>query len=321
MEAPLYLLLDSSIFAGYYAPQTLNQSGQSAGLRIENIIESVRKGCSPHLKLLVPEICVAEAQTVLSKHANPKWKGKKKSDDPQSIHAKTYRTIVKKMRDDLHGGRLIESIPLQRYHVLAKHFITPIDHRLHLKQENGSGRVNELGGTDQLICGMAIWLARTFGSNRLVVLTVDYRQYKVLEKARRITESQARAYGLLDIADDIGCAWSANMYPQVVHLAKATDANLRKLLGSWPLATLKKKSRISQRDVMEADIDLLVTRYRAVGIARDRLPYTPQMENLTRQFNEATGHRLNEGEVWKLLIARLKQGDGKVTESAKKKDP
>lgn len=313
MEPLLYLLLDANVFSGYYAPQTLTKSGESAGPRIENIIESVRKDCSPELKLLVPEICVAEAQTVLSKHANPKWKGKKKCEDPQSIHGKTYKTIVKKMRADLHGGSLIESIPLQRYHVLAKHFITPIDHCLHIKKEDGTGRVNELGGTD-LICGMAIWLGRIFGSERLVILTVDYRLTKVMDRARRINEKQAKRFGLLDVARDIGCGWSSDMYPRVVHLAKATEPSLRKLFGSWPLSTAKKKTRVTARDVTEADIDLLLTRYRAIGIGRDRLPYTPQMTNLTRQFNEATGHSYTEAAVWTLLIGRLKRGSGSVKE-------
>lgn len=69
-----FLLLDANILTGFYAPETLSKHAAGAGPRIRTIIDSVRKGCTTDLRLLVPEICVAEAQTVLSKHANPKWK-------------------------------------------------------------------------------------------------------------------------------------------------------------------------------------------------------------------------------------------------------
>jgi hypothetical protein len=256
---------------------------------------------------------VAETQTVLSKHANPKWKGREsKKDDRQAIHLKAYKGIVKKMRDDLHGGHIIESIPLQRYHVLAKHFITPIDHRLHIKKEDGTGHTNELGGTDQLVCGMAIWLARLFGSNRIAVLTVDYRLNKVLDRARKITDIQARNWGLLDRAEDIGCQWNREIYPLSFHLAKASEESLRKFFGTWPLPVKTKKPNKASRQVRKSEIDQLVDLYKAMGIGRDRLPYSTHMSSLTKQFNAATGHSLEEAEVWRILVDRLKRGGGKV---------
>ena len=126
---------------------------------------------------------------------NPNWKGKTKKEDSQSIHGKKYKTIVKQLRADLHGGRLIESIPLQRYHVLAKHLITPIDHHLHLKHQDGKSVVKELGGTDQLICGMAVWLAKLLGRDKLIVVTTDYRLMKVMDKARKVTQKQGADLG------------------------------------------------------------------------------------------------------------------------------
>lgn len=310
-DPSLYVLLDANIFAGYYAPQTLTKTTRPAGQRIENIIESVRNGCSRHVKLLAPEICVAEAQTVLSKHANPKWKGpKKKKDDPQSIHGRSYKTIVRDMRADLHGGHLIESVPLQRYHVLAKHLITPIDHRLHLRKQDGSGYVKELGGTDQLICGMAICLTRLLGQRRLVLLTTDYRLEKVMAKARKVKERQARAWGIIDVSKDIGFEWHSGIYPRTVHLSRASEELLRGLFGSWPLPLRVATSSGRRRTVTEREVELLVERYRAIGHGRDRLPYSPEMKSLTSQFNNATGHTLSEGVIWRVLIHRLKRGQG-----------
>lgn len=310
----VYLLLDANVLAGYYAPQTFSKWAKPAEEPIKVIIDSVRSGCSQHIRLLTPEVCVAEAQTVLSKHANPYWKGPgTKAKNPKAIHGRRYTTITEKMRTDLHGGRLIESIPLQRYHVLAKHLITPIDHRTRLIRADGSPEQKELGGTDQLICGMAIWLHRLFGAERLVLVTADRRMAKVMQKARKTKDAQAAALGLKQTAAErIGFDWLASIYPPALHLPKATDTDLRNLLGSWPLPTRKRKPRKQDRRPTKKEVEELIELYRAMGIGRDRMPYTSHMKRLTKQFNDVTGHTMSEGEVWEVLIGRLKQGQGKI---------
>lgn len=315
MSAPeKYVLLDANLLAGYYAPQTFNKYSQTAEDKIINLVDAVRAGCAPHIRLLAPEICVSEAQTVLSKHANSKWKGRKsKSGDAEAIHGKSYKTIVKKMRDDLHGGSVIESIPLARYHVLAKHLITPVDHNLHLKQRDGKKPVKEMGGTDQLICGMAIWLTRLLGQDRLYVFTADYRMHKVLEKAHKVTPKQADSWGITEVAkNSIGFEWSSAFFPREVYLPQATDKQLRDIFGAWPLPTRKRKAMQHAKGVTEQHVEKLLELYKAIGVGRDRLPYSSKMKLLTRQFNESTGHSLPEAEVWYHLITRLKKGGGKV---------
>ena len=64
---------------------------------------------------------------------------------------RNYKNIGKKMREDLHGGKVIESIPLARF----------------------------------------------LGQERLYLFTADYRMYKVLEKARKITLRQAESWASL----------------------------------------------------------------------------------------------------------------------------
>ncbi|HEX8875276.1 MAG TPA: hypothetical protein VF777_00900 [Phycisphaerales bacterium] len=314
MTTPLiYLLLDANLLAGYYAPETFNKTSKPAGERIQCIVDSVRNGGSPWLRLLAPEVCVAEAQTVLSKHANPKWKGTTaKGEDPQAIHGKKYKRIAEAMFNDLHGGRLIESIPLQRYHVLAKHLITPIDHRLHFPKPDG-GRTNEMGGTDQLVCGMAVWLSRFLGPDRLLVLTADYRMYKVLDKARRMSGSKIEAWGVEEVAETkIGFKWVPGLFPKAIHLPNAKEGELRKALGAWPLPTRVRKASASDRPPNRRQVTKLLDLYKNMGIGRDRLPYTPDMTKLVAQFSAAVGRSFTEAQVWSALVDRLKHGDGKV---------
>jgi hypothetical protein len=314
MTSPLtYLLLDANLLAGYYAPETFNGRSKPAGDRIKCIVDSVRKGAAPWLRLLAPEVCVAEAQTVLSKHANPKWKGTiTKGADPQAIHGKKYKRIAGAMFADLHGGRLIESIPLQRYHVLAKHLVTPIDHRLHFPKPDG-GRVNEMGGTDQLVCGMAVWLSRFLGPERLIVLTADYRMYKVLDKARKLKDSKIEAWGIKEVAEQkIGLQWVPHLFPPVIHLPTASESTLRTLLSAWPLPTRVRKTSASDRPPNSRQVAKLLDLYKNMGIGRDRLPYTPNMTKLIAQFNAATGRAFSEKQVWPVLVDRLKHGGGKV---------
>jgi hypothetical protein len=315
MSIERYLLLDANLLAGYYAPQTLTcQNAAETRERIAAIVESVRKGCSPHLRLLVPEICVAETQTVLSKHANPKWKGAKlKKDDPQSIHGKSYSALQKRMTGDLHSGSLIESIPLQRYHVLSKHLITPIDHHTHIKPGHKGQRPRELGGTDQLICGMAFWLHRFLGTGRLVVITADYRMAKVLEKARKLKVGQIENWGIQDAADRaFGFAVAGGDFPPVMYLPTTKDAHLRMWLGSWPMPMKKVQPAGAGLPPTKKHIATLLGLYQAMGINRDRLPYTKDIKRLTQQFNDATGRQFTEHDLWPVLVGRLKQGGGAI---------
>lgn len=311
MNDPLetYLLLDACVLAGYYAPQTLNNRYPVAAERTKILIDSVKKGCSPHIKLIAPEVCVAEAQTVLSKHARPGWHNKLKRDNKQAIHGKTYAKCMKDMRYDLNGGRHIESIPLQRYHVLARHLVTAVDHNLHLRQKNNTTHVNAMGGMDQLITGVGVWLNRFLGEGRLHVVTTDYRIFKVLEKCRKLKPTEVKKYGLHAEAEGIGIDWVQSLYPEPIHLEKVTDKHLATLLGAWPLPTkVSKRNPGGRQIVSKKDLDTLIALYQALRIGRDKLPYSETMQRLVADFNRATGHNKSEAEIWKLLLRRLKQG-------------
>jgi hypothetical protein len=307
-ESPArYMLLDSCLLAGYYAPKTLEDRYPKAAERIRILVDSVRNGGSPHVRLLTPEVCVSEAQTVLSKHANSGWSRKRKT-----IHGKSFKSLRTKMREDLHGGNLIESIPLQRYHVLAKHFVSAIDHSLHLRQRDSTQPVAPLSGMDQLIAGVSVWLCRFLGQSRLILVSTDYRLVKVLEKCRKLKREKAEKLGLYDIAKDIGIQWSPSLYPEPIHLGTASDRTLQRVLGSWPLSTKPVRQPVSKpkRVPTESHINRLVELSRALGVGRDRLPYSDEMTTLTTTFNRETGYAFSERDIWNTLLIRLKKGIG-----------
>ena len=316
MAPSLYILLDTCLLAGYYAPQTLLKHRKAAD-RITILINSVKNQASPHLRLLSPEICVAETQTVLSKYAYAGWHRESKSKKPESIHGKTYKTLKKEMREDFHGGRCIESIPLQRYHVLAKHLVAAVDHTFHQKRRNGKDPVNPLGGVDQLIAGTAVWLSRFLGEGRLILVSTDQRLVAVMNRCRKLKLERAQKLGFCDVCDEIGIVWSQSLYPEAVHLETVSDKHLQTLFGAWPLPTTKSRrsTRLSE-GIDDAELGVLVDLYQRLGIGRDRLPYSEYMTSLQAMFERATGKRVHEAVLWKRLLGQLKKGSSAIPPAA-----
>jgi len=312
METPArYVLLDANVIAGYYFPQTL-QNCPVAAKRIKMIIDSVKNGNCHGIKLLAGNICIAEAFTVMSKRAITGWEKRPKKEIKGSIDLRTYRKKRQEFADDVHHSKVIEAIELQRYHVLAKHFISPVDHNTVLR-DRSRNPLRELGGTDQLIGGMGIWLSRLLGKDRFTILTADYRLGKILKIAKRLTPKRAKKLGLYEVAKEIEMKWwSPDVYPNVIDVERDRDKTLREFFGIWPLL-IKKERPIRKRKVTSKDVESLLKLYRAIGVTRDKLPYTYHMSQLRNNFTKATGIAFSEGEIWNLLVSRLKKGGGKLT--------
>ena len=305
-----YVLLDANVIAGYYFPQTLKY--KIAAERIKTIIDSVKKVNSQNIKLLAPDICIAETFTVMSKYANTIWKNKPKKKIKESIHKKTYNSRREHFKKDIHNGKVIEVVDIHRYHILTKHFVSPVDHITpSLQKGEIKNTINELVGMDQLIAGMSIWLSMLFGRERIILLTSDYRLAYILRKGRNVTTKQAKDWGFLEISQELDMEWSQDIYPNVIDLANDEEKVLRKYFGAWPLLTKAAKLRKTKR-VTKKNIEKLIELYRSINIPRDRLPYTKEMDRLTKIFSTATGVVLSNAEVWALLMSRLKEGSGKL---------
>ena len=305
-----YVLLDGNIIAGYYFPQTLTH--KIAIERITTIIDSVRNGDFHRIKLLAPNICIAEAFTVMSKHAYTAWRGKPKKGFQTSIHLKSYKKGRDRFIEDIHKTKLIETVDLHRYHVISRHYISPVDHNTRILKKNASSKpIRELGASDQLIGGMGIWLSRLFGCDRFALLTADYRLAKVLRKGRRITEIQARKWKLYETDEESGIVWSPEIYPNVIDLQNDKAKILRDFFGMWPLITKAAKYK-KQKRVTSKYLKKLVELYKAMNIPRDRLPYTDRMDELRAAFCHSTGINFSNAEVWEHLLSQLKKGGGRL---------
>lgn len=232
-----YLFIDSNLLAAIYAPTTLDGGGPAAK-RIGAIVGAVEAGSMPGLRLLTATLCVGEAFTVLSKRTFTGWrrKGNRREGD---LNVGEYDRAYAALHSAIHHARVIESLDLNRYHVLCRHLVAPVDHNTQAVSREGKRRERALGGTDQLICGMGIWLARLFGRERFAIATADLRLAEVLRRASQIGEAEAEAWGVHVVAEHLqlyfdGRTWHPGIYPRVIDFVAASDDELRRFIGAWP---------------------------------------------------------------------------------------
>ena len=103
--------------------------------------------------------------------------------------------------------------------------------------------------------------------------------------------------------------WSPELFPRVIDLENDNDKSLREFFGVWPLPVKQAKPKKAKKPTAK-HVEKLIECYKAIGVARDRLPYTDAMKELVKTFKNKTGFDLDEGEAWELLLARLKKGTG-----------
>lgn len=308
MSAPSrFVLLDANVVAAYYAPQTL-RGKQRAPARIRTMIDAVKRGGWTDVKLLIPNLCIAEVFTTFSRHAHVGWR---KDGVTPDIDAKTYGQIFDEFARDIHNGAVIEQWELNRYHVLARHFIAPVDHHTRVVNAMGKPYKQQLGATDQMVAGMASWLVNLFGHERFRLVTCDHRLVQVLRRGRVVTDAEAAKWGLRDLERRLGIRWDRRAYPDVIDLERDADDELRTFFGIWPLPTQRFVGTPTMRVTKEQKARL-VQIADELGVGRDRLPYSPDMTRLIEAFRAATGHVLTEPEMWHLLLGALKQGRRKV---------
>jgi hypothetical protein len=232
-----YLLLDSSVVVPYYLPEA-SRNRRVPG-RIRTLLDAVRRDPSGRIFLYMPNICICEAFDTFNKLYWARWNPEVKRVYPRALDARVYRRARTQFQADIHDGRLMHQYELDRYHVLAADLISLVDHYYQHYHERGKKqRKNPMGTRDILVAAMATCLARVHGRERLALVTAEKRMSDLLVKvAPRVTPSTAAKLGLPAMVAKLGFRCGADMYPQVMDLARARQSDLAAFFGEWPPAT------------------------------------------------------------------------------------
>jgi len=169
----MFLLLDSNVTAGYYLPRSLNS--KKARERIEIIFNSIRSKKNEHF-LYIPNFCVAEVFSVFMKHSFGHWNRHLKKG---TIDSRVYKSLVKQFRDDIHNGKFIYHLELNRYHILGIDLVAPIDHYYKISKKRS---ISPMGTFDHLIISMGIHLSHIHGSKNVCIVSADDRLTNILSR-------------------------------------------------------------------------------------------------------------------------------------------
>lgn len=225
-----YLLCDASVLTDLLLPKLAHSP--KAEERITTIVEAVRKRCREDLTLYVPNICIAEVFSNLMKHAYGRWN---KKQVKQKLDLRRYKTLRKRFREYIHNGTVMTQLELNRYHILAADLIAPIDHRFQLRARKKNPV--PMGAHDHLIIAMGIVLNRTHGRENVAIVTADDRMVRATNRAQTLNENTAKQLALPKLAKELGYEWRPELYPRMLYLPKATNAELTDFFGEWPLPT------------------------------------------------------------------------------------
>jgi hypothetical protein len=225
----MYLLLDSNITAGYYLPRSLDS--KKAQERIENIFFSIRSGKSDHF-LYIPNFCIAEVFSVFMKHAFGTWNPHVKRKG--TIDKRVYKSLMKQFQEDIHNGKFIYHLELNRYHILGINLVAPIDH--YFKLSKSKKNVRPMGAFDHLIISMGMALSHIHGRDMVCIITADERLTDILAKCRSRIPCKTVLKLKLDIAKEvIGKPFSSDLFPRFVNLKTSKKSELEEIFGRWPL--------------------------------------------------------------------------------------
>lgn len=293
-----FVLLDANVVAGYYLPESLDW--KRARPRIKELIESVRAGASPEVFLYIPSICIAEVFAVFNKYTHATWDGRVNKRLPGLLHGNRCRTIKRQFSEDIHNGRLMQQVELNRYHVLATDLISPIDARYAFSRrtkKNPDPRRRMMAAADHLVIGMAIQLARVHGWTNFAVITADQRLANIVQRAATVRKTQAKELGVIDAADRLGIEFDPKLYPRVVHLGTASKAELADFFGEWP-PPAKPPTKRRTNALRPSDVKLLSKLRRLKRMGRDQLPYTQAFEDICTDLERQTGRKVDRHLAW-----------------------
>jgi hypothetical protein len=223
----MYFLLDANLAAGYYLPRSLNSKKASERIRI--IIDSIRSGRTEAF-IYMPNFCIAEVFSVFMKYSFGQWNRHVKSKG--TIDTRVYNSLVKQFQKDIHNGKFIYHLELNRYHVLGINLVAPIDHYFQISKT----KAVPMSAFDQLVISMGVNLAHIHGSENVCILSADDRLTTILTKCKTRIPVKTIHKLKLSIAEEVtGRPFSPEIFPKHLNLKSAKNNELQAIFGKWPL--------------------------------------------------------------------------------------
>jgi hypothetical protein len=304
MDARDYLILDASVVASYYVPESGDRFKYLSD-RIRVLMEAVKTSRSGNRRLLIPSVCIPEVFSIFSKYRFGSWNPQVK----RTINDISYWRARLQFHNDIHNGRHIQQLDLSRYHILATDLISPVDHYYEYYRQHAR-KLNKrpMGASDHMIIAMGIDLVKTRGRECVLIVTADRRMGHIIERAKSIKRKSAAKLGLLKTAQDLGLRYGPDIYPRVLNLATARTSELIAAFGEWPLST-PELPKVARTKLAPPQKEELIRLYRRVtDETSESFMYTDEFEILYEAFVARTGLNITRNEVSRTLSNIRKRG-------------
>ena len=305
-----HVVLDANVLSVFLHPGSTHNEHVRERSRL--LLQAGLNACWPGIRLYTPAICIAEAMGVLDKYRFCTWFNPVRADPSRRLSATDHEYARTYLAEAVRNHR-IEQLDQEPNHVLLAGLVSPVNARYQIRRKV-KGRQSKvkppMSAADCLIAGLAIHLVSRIGRDSVILVTADQRLADVLTKARGLKPPKANVLGLTTVAEQAGLEWSPGLYPNCINIQRATDADMKKALGSWPLPTqpLVKKPRTA---LTEDERKLLTAAWSATaadyGLTNpDGTAYGPALEDIKARFAVSSSVLLENRELFLFLIGERK---------------
>jgi hypothetical protein len=185
---------------------------------------------------LIPNFCIGETFTAFEKHRwGASWN--KHVNANTRLTPGKFQAARQAFHQAIHNGTKLLQVELNRYHVLCLDLIAPINAAYRIKRDRKTKKnVSPASTYDLLFVAMGVWLQRQYGATDFVVATGDERVALVVRRAKSVSLGRPMRNHLAEVASRIGLTYGPTIYPEVVDLVHAKNADLEAVFPGWDRA-------------------------------------------------------------------------------------
>ena len=131
----------------------------------------------------------------------------------------------------------------------------------------------------------------------------------ILTRVKSISHKDASRLGLVRIARDLGLTYSADIYPEVINLARCKNDALKDVFGRWPLPVATAVAPVASISLSLEQKRIMAEIYdKVTDVTSEKFPYTDEFEVFCNAFVSRTGLDLSRNDIWCLLSNLRKRG-------------